>query len=155
VRLVTVASREAWESEATAWIAFTRTPGHDAWYLQLNLPRFLEILPPPPRLVVDIGCGEGRLGAELSRRGYDVVGVDSSAPLVRAPAQHPSPVIQADAARLPLRCSITDTATLFMSLQDTDDLDGAVREAGRIVRSGGRVCISVLHPLNTSGRFTT
>lgn len=37
---------------------------------------FLVSLDPVPASVLDAGCGTGRLGAELGRRGVDVVGVD-------------------------------------------------------------------------------
>ncbi|MGH2756723.1 MAG: class I SAM-dependent methyltransferase [Actinomycetota bacterium] len=147
-------TREAWEREARDWIKWSRTPGHDAWYLLLNLPRFLEMLPPPPRLIVDIGCGEGRLAKELSGRGYDVVGLDSSSTLISAAGQDPSPVVQADSARLPLRSAITDTVIFFMSLQDMDDPDAAITEAGRILRPRGQVHIAIVHPMNTAGTFT-
>jgi SAM-dependent methyltransferase len=147
-------TREAWEREAKDWIRWSRTPGHDAFYIMLNLPRFLETLPPPPRLIVDIGCGEGRLGAELSSRGYDVVGIDSSATLIAAAAEHPGPVIQADSAHLPLRSSITGTAVLFMSLQDMDDLDAALSEAARILSPHGQLHIAITHPMQTAGTFT-
>jgi SAM-dependent methyltransferase len=40
-----------------------------------------------------------------------------------------------------------------MSLQDVDDLDGAVGEAARILRPGGRVCLAIVHPLNSAGTF--
>jgi ubiquinone/menaquinone biosynthesis C-methylase UbiE len=149
-----VTTRDAWEREAKDWITWSRTPGHDKWYFLLNLPRFLKLLPPPPRFVIDIGCGEGRLGAELMGRGYDVVGIDSSSTLVRAAAEHLSPVIQADSAHLPLRSDVTDTATFFMSLQDMDDPDTALQEAGRIVRQRGQIHIATLHPMNTAGSFT-
>ena len=33
-------------------------------------------LAPPPARVLDAGCGTGRVAVELTRRGYDVVGVD-------------------------------------------------------------------------------
>lgn len=33
-------------------------------------------LPAPPAKVLDAGCGDGRISAELMRRGYDVTGVD-------------------------------------------------------------------------------
>ena len=35
-----------------------------------------------PRLVLDLGCGTGRLTLELARRGYDMIGVDASAEML-------------------------------------------------------------------------
>ena len=37
---------------------------------------FVASLDPPPRTVLDAGCGTGRVAIELARRGFDVVGVD-------------------------------------------------------------------------------
>jgi SAM-dependent methyltransferase len=38
---------------------------------------------------------------------------------------------------------------------NTDDLDGAVREAARVLEPGGRYCVAIVHPLNTAGTFTS
>ena len=35
-----------------------------------------------PELVLDLGCGTGRMTLELARRGYDMIGVDSSAEML-------------------------------------------------------------------------
>lgn len=35
-----------------------------------------------PRLVLDLGCGTGRMTLELSGRGYDMIGVDASAEML-------------------------------------------------------------------------
>jgi SAM-dependent methyltransferase len=40
-----------------------------------------------------------------------------------------------------------------MSLHDMDDMAGAVREIGRVLRPGGRLCFAVVHPLNQAGDF--
>jgi SAM-dependent methyltransferase len=76
-----------WERHATDWIRWARTPGHDIWYWRLNRPWFVELLPPPGRLTVDLGCGEGRLLRELAAMGHRVVGVDSAPTMARAAAQ--------------------------------------------------------------------
>ena len=48
---------------------------------------YVAALLPPGSDVLDAGCGTGRVGAELARRGYRVVGVDSDASmLAEAPA---------------------------------------------------------------------
>src|SRR5262249_43752702 len=41
----------------------------------------------------------------------------------------------------------------FMSLQDVSDAPGAIREAARVLEPGGRLCLAVVHPLGSSGRF--
>ena len=40
-----------------------------------------------------------------------------------------------------------------MSLQDVDDLEGAVDEAARVLEPEGRFCIAVVHPLCSAGEF--
>ena len=35
-----------------------------------------------PELVLDLGCGTGKMTIELSRRGYDMIGVDGSAEML-------------------------------------------------------------------------
>jgi SAM-dependent methyltransferase len=92
------------ERHATDWIRWARTPRHDIWYWRLNRPWFLELLPPPGRLTVDLGCGEGRLLRDLAAMGHRVVGVDSAPTMARATAQAPggdAGVVVAEAARLP------------------------------------------------------
>ncbi len=147
--------RDAWEKNAGDWINWARTPEHDIYYWRLNRPNFLELIPPPGRLTVDIGCGEGRLGRDLRDRGHFVVNIDSSPTLARAAAEAEEPhrVVVADAAWLPLPPDVADLVISFMSLQDIDDLDRSVSEASRILVSGGRYCIANLHPLSSSGTF--
>jgi SAM-dependent methyltransferase len=104
---------------------------------------------------VDIGAGEGRLGRDLVALGHRLVALDSSPTLARAAATHSQglPAVVADAAAVPLRSGCADLVVAFMSLQDIDDLDGAVREISRLLARGGRACIAIVHPLNSAGRF--
>lgn len=44
---------------------------------------YVAALVPPGARVLDAGCGTGRVGIELARRGYDVVGVDSDASMLQ------------------------------------------------------------------------
>jgi SAM-dependent methyltransferase len=146
--------RDAWESEARNWIAWARTPGHDS-YWRFHRDAFLPTLPPPPQRVVDVGCGEGRLPRDLKRLGYDVTGIDGSATLIAA-AREADPDGRyevADAAALPLPDASADLVTAFMSLHDIDDLEGALREAARILIPGGRLRTAIVHPIASAGRF--
>jgi SAM-dependent methyltransferase len=145
---------DAWEREANAWIRWARAPGHDS-YWRFHRDQFFELLPPPGRLTVDIGCGEGRLPRDLKTRGHRVIGVDASPTLIAAArvADPEGDYRCADAAKLPLADGSCDLAIAFMSLQDVDDLLAAMREIGRVLDPGGSAGIAIVHPLNSSGRF--
>src|SRR5690242_11429796 len=128
----------AWERNAERWIAWARAEGHDS-YWRFNRDLFLEIVPPPPVRVLDLGCGEGRFSRDLKALGYDVVGVDRSRTLVAA-AREADPSLEiheADAAALPFDDRSFEVVIAFMSLQDMDDMNGAVREAARVLVRGG------------------
>lgn len=147
--------REAWEAEAEQWIAWARTPGHDS-YWRFHRDRFLQLLPPPPAQTLDVGCGEGRLPRDLTARGYAVTGVDGS-PTLLAAARAADPAGRyelADAAALPFADGSFGLVTAFMSLQDVDDLEMAVSEAARVLAPGGALCMAIVHPVNSAGRFT-
>ncbi len=118
-------------------------------------PPFLRLLPPPGRLTLDVGCGEGRLGRVLQEGGHKVVGVDITFTLARAAASHSHPlsVVVADAARLPVREGVADLVVAFFSLQDIDEFAGAIRETARVLTLGGRFCFAIVHPLVDGGRF--
>ncbi len=142
--------RDVWDAQADEWAAFARTPRHDVVHETLNLPSFLALLPPPGRKTLDLGCGEGRVGAELARLGHRVVGVDSSPRMVELAAERHEAVV-ADATALPFPDGAFDLVVAYMSLMNFDDLDGAVREAARVLEPGGRLCASVLHPTFAAG----
>lgn len=146
--------RDQWERNASDWIRWARAPDHDT-YWRFHRDQFLSILPPPGTRTLDIGCGEGRLSRDLASLGHRVVGIDVSEAMVAAAheADPTLPVAVGDAAALPLADDSVDLAVAFMSPQDVDDLSGAFREAARVVRPGGRLCVAVVHPLNSAGVF--
>jgi ubiquinone/menaquinone biosynthesis C-methylase UbiE len=102
--------------------------------------------------VVDLGCGEGRLGRLLQADGYQVIGIDRSPTLARAAAAaSPAwPVVLADAAALPIASQSVSLIVASMSLHDIDDLTGAIREASRVLRPGSQFCIAIVHPFVTA-----
>jgi ubiquinone/menaquinone biosynthesis C-methylase UbiE len=102
--------------------------------------------------MLEIGCGEGRVGRQLQDLGNRVVGVERAPTLARAAARHETPivVIHGDAARLPLRDRCVDTAVACMSLLDIDDLGSAVNEIGRVVLAGGHLCVALVHPFSSA-----
>jgi SAM-dependent methyltransferase len=146
--------REAWEEHAAAFVAWARKPGHDS-YWRFHRDAFLPLVPAPGRRTLDLGCGEGRLSRDLKALGHDVVGIDAS-PTMLAAAREVDPQVEthlADAAELPFADGAFDCVVAFMSLQDVDDLEAALREAARVLEPGGRLCLAIVHPINSAGRF--
>jgi SAM-dependent methyltransferase len=149
--------RQGWESQAEGWARLARSPGQDPWHEQANLPAMLGLLPAPGGPVLDLGCGEGRVSRALAARGYhEVVGLDAAWPLVRLAASHELglPFVAGDAGALPFLDQSFDLVLAYMSLHDIDDMPGAVSEAGRVLRPGGRLCLAIVHPISSVGEFT-
>jgi SAM-dependent methyltransferase len=144
----------AWDEEAANWIAWARKPGHDSYWV-FHRDAFLELVPEPTGRTLDLGCGEGRLSRDLTALGHDVVGVDAS-PTMLAAAREAAPGLemhQAYAAALPFEDASFGLVVAFMSLQDVENLDGAIRECARVLRPNGRLCIAIVHPVNSAGTW--
>ena len=143
-----------WESEAENWVRWARTPNHDAYWVYS--PSFFdEIMPPPGRQTLEIGCGEGRVARDLKARGHRVVAIDSSPTLLRyAREADPDGRYElADAAALPFADASFDQVVAYNSLMDFDDMPAAVREAARVLQRGSQFSICVTHPLSDAGAF--
>jgi SAM-dependent methyltransferase len=142
--------RASWDRAAADWIAWARTPEHDEWFWRVTLPALLELAPPPGRLTVDVGCGEGRVARELTARGHAVVGVEASPRLAAAAGEDGLDVRVADAAAMPLPDGAADLAVASMSLLNMDDLGAVVREIARVLAPGGRLVFAIPHPAITA-----
>jgi SAM-dependent methyltransferase len=140
----------AWEQNAGQWLAWARTPEHDAYYWELNLPAFADLVPGPGRRTLDVGCGEGRIGRWLVDRGHRVSGIDSSPTLSdhARDAGGYEEVVCADAALLPWAASEFDLAVAFMSLHDMATPVAVIAEIARVLEPGGILCAAIIHPLN-------
>jgi SAM-dependent methyltransferase len=84
-----------------------------------------------------------------------VVGIDASPSMVAAARGLDSAmdIRLADAGTLPLGDASADLAIAFMSLHDIDLMPAAVREVARVLEPGGRLCMAIVHPINSAGRF--
>jgi SAM-dependent methyltransferase len=87
------------------------------------------------RRILDIGCGEGALRSALPVTWRArLVGVDASATMLAA---HPPPVVQADAAALPVATGGVDAAVAVDVLDHLADPTRAIGEAHRVLAPGG------------------
>lgn len=81
-----------------------KDPDHSTWYVErframaaaghdlAGEARLVDAMVGRGARILDAGCGPGRVGAELARRGHDVVGVDVDPVLIEAAVEdHPGP----------------------------------------------------------------
>src|SRR6266487_3492255 len=144
--------RAFWDEQAENWARFARAPGHDAYHEGFNFPAFLELIPPPGRRTLDLGCGEGRVGAELHARGHDVIGVDASERMVALAAEKHEALV-ADATELQFEDGSFDLVIAYMSVMNFDDPEAALAEVARVLEPGGRFCSAIVHPIDIAGSF--
>ena len=146
-------STTAWEDMA-AWYDEKQGDEGDLWHRSLIDPPLLRLLGSAAGLcVLDMACGNGYLARRFARMGGRVTGVDASAPIIALArgreATAPLGIVYhvADTARLDMLADAEfDAVVCNMALMDIEDAAGAIREAGRVLRAGGRLLATLTHP---------
>lgn len=143
---------EYWNANAEAWTKLARA-GYDLYRDHLNTPAFLAMLPPVAGLHgLDVGCGEGHNTRQVARLGARLTAIDIAATFIRharaEEARQPLGITyqEASAVELPFANGTFDFATAFMSLMDIPETERVLAEAFRVLRPGGFLQFSILHP---------
>jgi SAM-dependent methyltransferase len=89
----------------------------------------LSHLPPPPRRVLEVGCGRGELALALAGAGYDVVAVDPEAP--------EGPIFRRTTIEELVEAGPFDAVVASFSLHHVHDLDAALDKLGRLLAPQG------------------
>jgi len=115
--------------------------------MEIEQATVLEIMPEVRgRIVLDAGCGTGRYLRELDARGAHAIGIDLSFDmLVRARAVT-AQIARADLRALPFEAMSIDLLICALALGDFSELELALNEIARVLRPGGAVIYSVVHP---------
>jgi SAM-dependent methyltransferase len=141
--------RRIWTANATAWTELSRG-GFDVYRDLVNTPAFLRLLPEVEGLTgLDLGCGEGHNTRLVAAMRANLVALDISERFIASAKAESGPevrFIQGDGARLPFLDSSFDFVTAFMSLMDVGEPESTLQEAGRVLKDGGFVQFSVVHP---------
>ena len=140
-----------WEEQTANWVEWVRRPGFDSYWTYRE--DFFALVPPPGFATLDFGCGEGRVSRDLTERGHRVIGFDGSPGMVEA-AREADPegeYLVADATSLPFEDDSFDLVVAYNVLMDVDDVGASVREAARVLMTGGRLCLSITHPVTNPG----
>ena len=101
--------------------------------------------------VLDLGCGTGRYLRQVSQPGVRAVGMDlSRAMLARArrtirPAA-PIALVQASIVPFPFAPEVFDRVIAGLVIDHVDDLPSFFRQVAVLLRLGGRLIMSAVHP---------
>jgi len=141
-----------WDANASFWVQIIREH-RDKYRNELTDPAMLKAIGEPAGLaVLDAGCGEGYLSRILASNGATVTGVDSSARLIEAArTQNPADALPVSfdvgsVDELPYQDSTFDLVVCNHLINDLYDPSKPISEFARVLRSGGRLIILMLHP---------
>jgi demethylmenaquinone methyltransferase/2-methoxy-6-polyprenyl-1,4-benzoquinol methylase len=95
---------------------------------------------PRGSLIIDVATGTGDLAAVARKEGHEALGFDLSFGMLAA-AQADSPLVQCDAACLPLSSGAADGVVCGFALRNFTDRAACLAEMARVLRPGGRVSL--------------
>jgi demethylmenaquinone methyltransferase/2-methoxy-6-polyprenyl-1,4-benzoquinol methylase len=112
----------------------------------------------PVERVLDVGGGTGRAARALAPAtrevgSRDVTVVDASRRMLAEARDEGLPVLQGDAARLPVRGDSVDAVVVADALHHFPDIEGAFAEARRVLRPGGVLVVREFDPTTLRGRL--
>lgn len=96
---------------------------------------------------IDAGCGTGRYLRLLRDRGATASGIDLSARMLTRAHDDGASVARGDICALPIASTSVDLVVCGLALGDVPHLAIALVELARVLRAGGCVVYSVVHPI--------
>jgi SAM-dependent methyltransferase len=105
----------------------------------------------PKSLVLDAGCGPGRVLGFLARRGFRCFGIDRSRVSIRrAVERYDRPGVVADNLQLPMSDATFDVVISDGVIHHTESPESAFAENLRVLKPGGQLYLGVYRP---TGRY--
>jgi SAM-dependent methyltransferase len=129
------------------WARTYDDPGNAAF--GIDTPVVKEILDElPVGVALDAACGTGRLTRDLADRGHRVIGVDSSPDMLDlARTWVPEgEFLAGDLHGLPVPDDHVDLVLCALALTHVPDLGPVLAEFARVLRPGGQLVITDMHP---------
>lgn len=133
--------------------SFAAHAEHSAYNAHYDRPAVLALLGDVAgRRVLDVGCGSGVYAEELVARGAHVLAFDGSARLVEHARRRLGDAAEVRVHDLAapldwLADDSVDLAVMALVIHHLDDPVAALREIHRVLRPGGRLVVSTVHPV--------
>lgn len=136
-----------WDTHAQWWIdGFTG--GVDPEYEEQIIPLATEELK-GFHTILDVGCGDGQIARALAAQGSQVLGIDPTQLHINVARERgggPEYHI-GSASQLPVPDESQDAVVACLVFEHIDDVDTAISEVARVLRSGGQFSFFLNHPL--------
>ena len=104
---------------------------------------FRDLYAAPPGRLLDVGCGHGELAAGFMARGWKAAGVEPSAAAAAAAGARGIEMHHGTIGDAPWPDGTFDAVIFNHALEHVDDPGADLRAAGRLVRPGGLIVVSV------------
>lgn len=143
-------SKSYWSSIAKDYDAIVKETGDQSQQLIIN-PRVEELLGNlSGKVVLDAGCGNGYWTRRMAQTADRVVGIDFTDQLIGLAKSRGIPdnaeFIVGNLEQLLLADATFDIILMNMVLLDIEELSSAVHEICRVVKPGGKIIVSTVHP---------
>jgi len=142
-------SAALYDSLAPTYEEHYRVP-HRRAYDDLAWAFCMAALPPPPAVVVDLGCGVGRWAERLLSSGYIVIGIEPSPRMAEHAAARLSgwdgngfTLVRSSVEEADLAPGSVDAVLAIGSLQYTDHPAVTLRRVAQWMRPGAALCVLV------------
>jgi 2-polyprenyl-3-methyl-5-hydroxy-6-metoxy-1,4-benzoquinol methylase len=142
-----------WDKMASWW--HTEAADHGVYHQYTDIDPVVKELLGSVRgkKVIEIGCGNGYFSRTLAKHGAKVTALDVSSKMIAIAnaEEKKKPLgivyLPRDAARLHgIKSGFFDLAVANMVLMDIVNIEAAIKEIGRVLKPGGRLVFSILHP---------
>ena len=147
----TDSSTTSWNLIAADWANFVETNDYRIHFLIPHTLRFLG--PVNGKSILDLGCGDGGYARILSKKGAVVTAIDGSEKLIKIAQEKAGQeglsithLVRNANALNGIKTQSFDIVLASMSLMDIEDYEGALVESRRVLRRGGKLLMSILHP---------
>ena len=138
---------DAWNELTEWWVAEAQDPA----YQEEVIPLFFEVLRAARgQVLLDLGCGDGRIQDLVAARGATVIGVDLNIQLARtASREHPVFLNQLPDLAC-VRDGAVDGAYVVLALEHFEDSRTFFTETARVTRPNGSLTLVINHPVYTA-----